>query len=55
MNPRRITKFTQQIGACTDSADTSTPEDDAMPYDNSIVDFVDRHNNDPFAYAPGAP
>jgi hypothetical protein len=37
MNLRRIPKFTQQIGACTDSADTPTVEDDVMPYDSSIV------------------
>ena len=37
MNLRRIAKFTQQISACADSADTPTAEDDAMPYDSSIV------------------
>jgi hypothetical protein len=45
MNPRRIAKFTQQIGACTDSADTPTPENDAMPTNNSIVDLAERHND----------
>ena len=60
MNPRRIVKFTQQIGACTDSADTPTPENDAMPTNSSIVDLAERHNDGlhvrhPFAYAPGAP
>jgi hypothetical protein len=44
MNPH-IAKFTQPIGACTDSADTPMPEDDPMPYDNSIVDLADRHND----------
>jgi hypothetical protein len=53
--PRRIAEFTQQIGACTDSADTQTLEYVAMIYDSSIVDLADRHNDDPFAYAPGAP
>ena len=45
MNPRRIAKFTQQIGACTDSADTPTPENDAMPTNSSIVDLAERHND----------
>ena len=45
MNLRRIAKFTQQISACTDAADTPTAEDDAMPYDSSIVDLADRHND----------
>jgi hypothetical protein len=44
MNPH-IAKFTQTIGAYTDSADTLTPEDDPMAYDNSIVDHADRHND----------
>jgi hypothetical protein len=45
MNPRHIAKFTQRIGACTDSANTPMPEDNAMPYDSSIVDLADRHND----------
>jgi hypothetical protein len=42
---RRIAKFTQEIGACTDAPDTPTPEDDAMPCDRSIVDLGDRHTD----------
>lgn len=45
MNPRHIAKFTQQIGACTDAAKPPRPEDDAMPYDSSIIDLADRHND----------
>jgi hypothetical protein len=45
MNSRGIAKFTQQLGACTDAANTPTPEDDAMPYNSSIIDRADRHND----------